>query len=310
MHQADNKRNKKGYMAGIFNSFRFSAGLLVLLAFLAVYALFSRPAILSSKSFPRSREQFLPLNQLNEALRQTEEKLASNSEDPKALIERGMLEFQRGRDIEAIKSFEKARDKGALDVRIFYYLGVMYQSEGLYEFAKKEYLRFLNNKPGDFEVRMLLAKLFFIEGKFSEAVCEYEKVRRNYPDDSMALENLAFSQWKAGLSYEPAIEQLRKTDKLGRRADYCMGKIAYESKKYQQAIVSLQRIAADPEAVAQAGIEMTEIFRMLAGSYSGLKLNEFALAAWEKLLGLNPADEEAKTAAAKLKRTVKSSRRK
>lgn len=300
----------RGWRTKFRDSWGISLGLLLILGVIAVYALGARPRILSSGVFPRSPSEFLPLRQLEEGLSQARSRLNGNPGDVKALVETGMLEFQRGEQgyISAIRSFEKARELGALDPRMFYYLGVMYQAEGLYDYAAREYLRFLNNRPGDFEARMLLAKLYYRAGRFPEAISEYELLLDKNPRDVTVLENLALSQWKKGVPCDSTLEKMRK---LGagpaQRAAYCQGKIAFESGKYSQAVEYLQGITAEG-SVADPSVDAADARRMLARSYTSLKLTDFAVAAWNRVLKLSPDDEEARTALSKLNRTLKSSR--
>ncbi|MDE2237988.1 MAG: tetratricopeptide repeat protein, partial [Elusimicrobia bacterium] len=132
---------------------------------------------------------------LDAAVSAAQDRLKINPNDLAALTELGMLHFQQGREHypEAINELEEARDLGALDPRIFYCLGVMYQDVGLYHFAIEEYQRFLRHYPEDREVRLLEAKLLYQQQRYDEAVTEYERLKFSNPKDSLVEENLGLS---------------------------------------------------------------------------------------------------------------------
>jgi tetratricopeptide (TPR) repeat protein len=54
-----------------------------------------------------------------------------------ACFEGGTKEYVKG-----LEYLERARDLGALDERLFYYAGVMYEAQGLFDYAVPEYEKF------------------------------------------------------------------------------------------------------------------------------------------------------------------------
>ena len=147
-----------------------------------------------------------------------QERLKANPQDIAALVELGTLKFEKGRDsyVEAIGDLEEARDLGALDARIFYCLGIMYQEEGLFPFALTEYKRFLRHYPEDKEVRMLTAKLYYKMGLFSEAVNEYDRLKFQDPSDPLIEENLGMSLW-GRQAHRPCLRLFRPAQNPRRR---------------------------------------------------------------------------------------------
>ncbi|MEK7720953.1 MAG: tetratricopeptide repeat protein, partial [Elusimicrobiota bacterium] len=142
--------------------------------------------------FPRASGEFMQSARAERRLAELGRILTENPGDIKALAESGRLKYQLGqpRYIEAIADLERARRLGLADIRSFYYLGVMYQAVGLYDFAAQEYRKFLNNFPEDAEARMLLAKLCYAAGDYPGAVREYEKLLGEGGRDPVLLENL------------------------------------------------------------------------------------------------------------------------
>src|SRR4029079_9664924 len=123
--------------------------------------------------------------QLNSQISTAQDRLKANPQDISALVELGTLLFEKGKDsyVDAINDLEEALDLGALDPRIFYCLGIMYQEEGLYPFALTDYKDVMHHAPEDKEVRMLTAKLYYRMGLFNEAVGEYERLKFSDPSD-------------------------------------------------------------------------------------------------------------------------------
>src|SRR5581483_7669885 len=98
-------------------------------AFLFAVWLAARP----SASFTRRKIDFPAPPKLDAAIAAAQERLKADPQDLPALVELGTLHFQKGKDSypDAINELEEARDLGALDARVFYCLGVMYQEVGL-----------------------------------------------------------------------------------------------------------------------------------------------------------------------------------
>lgn len=285
------------------------AGLLAVFIFIAAYAFFTRDRGAAPGLFPRSSAEFMDAGRLDRRLAGLAERTGKDPNDIQAFFEAGILKFQKGPGsyIEAISDLETARSRGLADIRVFYYLGRMYQAEGLYDFALEEYRRFLNNRPGDFEVRMLAGKLLFSSGQYAQAVKEYETLKAALPENVLVLENLALSRWKNKQDPKPVIDILRG---LGAeavfRAGYVSGLMAYESKDYAAAAPLLERAAGESPRYPDFS-DMAGVYRMLSDSYVKLKSEAKAVSALGELLKINPADDEARSLLARLSRAQKQS---
>ena len=276
--------------------------LLAVFIFIVAYAAFIRETGPAAGSSLRAGAAFTEAGRQDSRLARLDERIRGNPNDIQALLEAGTLRFQKGQSgyIDAINNFETARSRGAADVRIFYCLGRMYQAVGLYDFAMEEYRRFLNNRPDDFEVRMLAAKLLFASGKYPEAVREYEVLSEAHRNNMMVLENLALSRWKSGQ------DPKRTLDKLGGlgpeaafRARYISGRMAFENKDYASAAPILARAAAESAGYPDFS-DLALVYRMLGDSYIKLKADSGAIFALTELLKINPASEEARSQLARL----------
>lgn len=257
---------------------------------------------LEREAFPREEQTSLALDkQLDRKIALAQERLKINPEDLKALFNSGLLKFQKGGAFypDAIADLEKARQLGLSDDRLFYYLGVMYQGVGLYDFACDEYRKFLRNHPDDFEISMRLAKLDYAAGRFPDAVRDYEILELKYPKTPVVLENLVLARWKNNQDYSKAILALKDLgDEAVFRAIYTEGRIAYELKNYSKAAAAFKSTLANAEYSSL--IDQAQTYWMLGDSSLKLKDDDGAFSAFSALLKLNPAHEEAKLLLARL----------
>lgn len=264
----------------------------------AIVVLFTALAfMLREKPLPRSRPDLPVRPQVATQIAAAQERLRANPQDIAALVELGTLKFEKGRDsyLDAISDLEEARDLGALDPRIFYCLGIMYQEEGLFPFALTEYKRFLRHYPEDKEVRMLTAKLYYKMGLFPDAVAEYERLKFQDPNDPLVEENLGMSLWGAKLvdRASGSFAQLKAVGgDYARRAEFYLGQIALESGKYQEAYDHFVAVGAGE----LPGLEPQRAPTGLAMAAQKLGKWEEARAAWEAALKAAPGDAKASAA--------------
>ena len=287
--------------------------LLALLAVLAALAAFGLKARLARHprapaGFPRTPEEFLPAEKREAEAARLELRLKENPDDLHALVQMGLIQFQRGRDhyIDGINALEEARNLGALEVRVPFYLGAMYQELGLVPFAIAEYQRFLRNSPEDRDVRLRLAKLEYQEGRYAEAAKEYENLYAEKTEDPLVRENLALSLMGAGRPHEARFhfEGLSQANgETARRAHFFLGKLASQNREYPLAATHLEKARSGGGPVP--GVDAKELYLQLAQTYDKLKLAEKSRPAWEQVLALDPGNKEAKT---QLRKAAKASR--
>jgi len=295
----------------LVHSYGVPLGLFLLSGLAALY-IFTGQSSVSSSDFPRSASDFMQAAKAERRLADLTARLAASPDDMQALAEAGRLKYQLGpaRYLEAIADLERARALGLADYRSFFYLGVMYQAEGLYGFASQEYRRFLNNKPDDQEARMLLAKLCYSSGDFPCAVREYEILLKVRAGDAVLLENYALARWKNKEDYAAALAGLRAAGAEGAfLADYAEGRIGYELKDYAKASAFLGKAAA---AAASVGgfTDHAGLLWLAADAAQKNKETDPACAYLQELLKLDPAHEEGKRLLAKLEKARKAVKKK
>ncbi|OGR85042.1 MAG: hypothetical protein A3J74_07450 [Elusimicrobia bacterium RIFCSPHIGHO2_02_FULL_57_9] len=268
-------------------------------------------------SFSRRKIDFPARPQLDAAISSAAERLKVNPQDISTLVEMGTLHFEKGKDFyaDAINELEEARELGALDPRIFYCLGVMYQEVGLYSFALDEYRRFLRHYPDDKEIRMLAAKLLYRQGDYQQAVSEYERLKFHFPNESLIEENLGLSLWGAARAADPkaadpkatdrAVESFNQLKTMGnepaKRAEFYLGKIAYENSQYERAMEHFKKFELQE---MDFGIPGETINAALGSTYQKLGRWEQARAFWELVLKDIPTDEKASAALREIKRRL------
>ncbi|MBI5883406.1 MAG: tetratricopeptide repeat protein [Elusimicrobia bacterium] len=251
---------------------------------------------------PSGAAQVVP--NMEAELRAAQEKLKGDPQDLGALVRLGVLYFEKGKEHfpDAINALEEARDLGALDARVFYCLGMMYQELGLSAFAVDEYRRYLRNNPEDREIRLLTAKLLYQQGRYPEAVGEYERLKFQQPNDRIIEENLGLSLW-AAKQYGRAAESFAALKTYGpvesRRAAFYQGQLAFDQMLYNAALKSL--LEAVPGA-ADAAVPEDRLQSVLAATYQKMGRGDEARASWEKVLALSPKDVKAQVALRDLNR--------
>jgi tetratricopeptide (TPR) repeat protein len=284
----------------------WAAGLSIALLFTTLWM------ALRPKPMPRRRAEFAPPPELNADISSAQDKLKANPQDLASLVELGTLLFQKGKDsyVDAINDLEEARDLGALDPRIFYCLGIMYQEEGLYPFALTEYQRFLRHYPEDKEIRELAAKLYYRMGLFPEAVGEYERLKFTSSSDPLVEENLGLSLWAAKQNEraQASFDQL-KTHRgdFARRADFYEGQLALEAGKYQEAADDFAAVGISTAPLE--GVPAEKVYTGLGMSLQKLSRWDESQAAWEAVLKATPKDAKAQTALREVKRRAASAKR-
>ncbi len=284
----------------------WAAGGTIVVLFLALVFIF-RP-----KSLPRRAGEGASPARLSGRISAAQDKLKADPHDIAALVDLGALLFEKGKDsyVEAIAALEEARSLGALDPRVFYCLGVMYQEEGLFPFALDEYKKFLRHYPDDKEVRLLAAKLYYRMGLFPEAVNEYERLKFSHEGDPLIEENLGLSLWgaknveRAKAAFEAL---LTRGGDFARRANFYLGQLALEAGDFPGAAERFLNAArgGDLEGVPNE--------RLHAGLGMTLqKLNRFeeAKTSWEAVLRAVPNDPKATAALREVNRKLAELKRK
>lgn len=281
--------SRAGRFLALISRNRITSALAAALAAAGIYAAFSGHA---------ADDQAL-----EKRLARVEARIAEDPSDIKALYESGRLKFLQGPAAyaDAASDFERAREGGLTEPRLFYYLGAVYQGLGLYDFAEDEYRRYLNNEPGDTETRLSLAKIAYLKGDYAAAVSMYDELAAERPRDPLVLENQALAAWKNESAWAEPLAALRGLgEKAGARADLVEGLISHGSGDHARAAELLARAAASPAA----GADLADIWRKLADSRRRLKDDEGAMAALRELLRLEPGDREASAALARLERAA------
>jgi tetratricopeptide (TPR) repeat protein len=257
----------------------------------------------SAVRFPRLPEEFRPAADREKAEAAAKAALERNAEDPAAWTELAVAQFETGPSayLSALESLERARDLGALDDRLFYYAGVMYESVGLPDYARPEFARFLRHRPQDAETRLRLANLHYRLGDFDRAAEQYKTLLAASPDDPVVSVNLAMvhrqqSRWEEGLKLLNAFVEAGRP--LPEGAHKVLGDLYRGAARPKEALPHYLSEAArrpeDPapvEALAQAYEESGELSE--------------AVTHWKRLLQLDPKHATARSRIRRLERALR-----
>ena len=285
--------------------FSAKAAAAVLLAALALAGAY----LSSGRGATFRRLKPLPAARLEAAIAGAQERLKSNPQDIPALEELGLLHFQKGKEYypEGINELEQARELGALDPKIFYYLGLMYQEVGLYSYALDDYRRFLRHYPEDKEARLLAAKLLYGQGEFSEAILEYERLKARFPKDPLIEENLGLSLREAKQT-ERAVASFKELRAFpgdtAKRAELYLGQLALDLGRYQEALDHLSQCRLAPGSPG-FGIPADQVDYALATAYQKAGRLEEAGGVWEEFLKEIPANDKRRSLAVNCVRDLK-----
>ncbi|HAX61919.1 MAG TPA: hypothetical protein DCX95_05115 [Elusimicrobia bacterium] len=162
------------------------------------------------EEFLKSSTQYLPVEKLNKIIINTRARIEENPEDIFSYIECGIALYQKGKDYypEAVNQLQKALRLGAVDIRMFFYLAIMYDELNLTDKAFNYYEKFLRNRPQDFYMRLRYGNLFFRLNRYESASEQYETALSLEPKNQMALLNLALS-YKARDMYDESLEKFK-----------------------------------------------------------------------------------------------------
>ncbi|GEM_PF-4600041 len=165
------------------------------------YCHFLRPKdFLDSRYIPKEAGDFPGRASVELSIAGYKEALVEEPESPRLLTALGIAYYALGREyaVDAVNALESAKHAGALDARIFYYLGRLYSDLGLFPFASQEFEKFLRHYPGDKQGRLELAKLYYDLGSFHESAKIYEVLlgERWASKNTTVRENLVLAYFK------------------------------------------------------------------------------------------------------------------
>lgn len=295
----------------------FAVGFLILVCCLA-YDYFDRSPL---ANFPRAGA-VLSSRQIDSKLKKAEQKLEKTPNDLRALVDKGVYCYFKGPDhiADALNAFNSAWQLGALDMRIFYFSGILYENLSLFEEAQRQYERFLRHEPSDREIQLRLARLLFRMGKWDEAIDAYQELASDNPKDVTALVN-------CGLAYGKRLEELKRDKKKANEQE--PGDLQVYVQEGIRCLESASRLQADlPEGIylalaklyqengnfekvisaCQSEIQKStgaaESLQILGNAYEKLNQQDKALETYVRLSELSPRNNAVQSKIRSLKRQI------
>ncbi|MCX7716049.1 MAG: tetratricopeptide repeat protein [Endomicrobia bacterium] len=192
--------------------------------------------------FPRENEiKIYNEEKINKKIEKLETQLKLNPNDVNVMVELGIYYFIKGPQFydKAINLLYQAWHLGSTDIRIFYYLGCMYEFLKLYVLAAEEYKKFLTNVPNDVEVMIRIGNVFYKLDKTKDAIDYYTKVLKIDKNNILALTNLGYIYFEQK-DITNAVECFSQVVKISNKkniippknVNFYLGKIFFENKNY------------------------------------------------------------------------------
>lgn len=231
--------------------------------------------------------------------------LSVRGDDLASLLNLAIIYFEEGAHVKGLEYLERARDLGAIDDRLFYYAGVMYEAQGLPEYAVAEYEKFLRHHPDDVETRLRLANALYRMDDVDRSIDHYRRVLTARPGDPLVSYNLALAyrdkkRWDEGLTaLKPFLDLGKPLPAGGHRL---LGDLYLGSGSAEKAL-------SEYEKERDLSGETLEVCLALAAAAETLKKTDLAVAYWNKALGQDPTHREARARLRRLKQPVPSRRR-
>jgi tetratricopeptide (TPR) repeat protein len=259
--------------------------------------------------FPRGNQvDTLPQEKIDSEIAKLEEYLNLNPNDLHKTVDLGIYYFLKGPKFydKSINILDNAWRMGALDERIFYYLGNMYEFLKLYNFAIMEYKKYLNNVKNDIETQIRLGNLYYLTSKLDDAIMMYEDILRKDKNNIIAMTNLAtiFFEKK---DYTDAKEYLTKVKDVCKKksivepknVNFYLGKIDFFEKNYVSAIKWFkEELNLYPE-------NSTEVKVFLTKTFFEMKDYPNTILYGKEVLKVNPDNKEIKILISKIPKTIK-----
>ncbi len=226
--------------------------------------------------------------------------IAPNVDLAIACFEGGAGDYVKG-----LEYLERARDLGALDERLFYYAGVMYEAQGLSDYAVPEYEKFLRRHPNDLETRLRLANLYYRMEELDKSIEAYRMVLVGQPNDPLVSYNLAMvyrdkKKWSEGLaSLKPFLASGKPLPEGGHKL---VGDL-------YRGVGDAHRALNDYELERTAYGESADLASGMAQAAESLGRTDVAIERWKKVIELDPSNREARARLRKLNQPVPGRRR-
>ena len=224
-----------------------------------------------------------------EALETLNEVLRSDPKNVDARLQLGFLHSRAKRYDEAVQVLTEAANLDPRRPEIFLYLGMAHYRATRYERAVRAYEEGLALDEANKELRFQLGVTFEKQGRFDQAVAEFRRVITLDPKHAEAYNYVGYMFAEKGVRLDEAERLIQKALELEPNNGYyidSLGWAYYQQGRYVDAVrelrraVELTRDKADPV-----------IFDHLGDAYLRAGDEPAALAAWEKSLELDPAND-------------------
>jgi tetratricopeptide (TPR) repeat protein len=257
------------------------------------------PPPLPPPRFPKNISDFRSPADLQQAKSVALSMLETKPDNMAAHVELAIAFFEGGSEqyVKGLEHLERARDLGALDERLFYYAGVMYEGQGLSDYAIPEYEKYLRLHPEDLETRVRLANLYYRSDDFDKSIESYRAVLVETPNEPLVSFNLAMAyrekkKWEEGLTALKPFLELGIPLPVG--GHQLLGDLYHGAGDPQRAWNAYEKDRVVSGESAALAARMATVAEKL-----GQK--DLALERWKKVLAFDPNHRQARNRLRRLK---------
>lgn len=175
---------------------------------------------------------------------------------------KGMELYKNGRFREAVENFEQARSPGTTNAILYANLGSAYASLGEAQMAEQNFLKALEEKPGNPDILLNLARFYESQKNFKPAIRYYQKLINLKPDDLSIKRSLAYCLYISG-DYLRAAKIFEEMGKKNDVVAVCNAAEAYiQADELDQASAILGKLLENPFPVPRTYLLMAEVSRL------------------------------------------------
>ncbi len=192
---------------------------------------------------------------------------------------------------EALEIMHGAYEKIPYDsFEVLYYTAIIHSRNEHYDLARDGYLRLLESRPDDIDIRFNLAASYERLGNFDGAEKEFQWIIERAPEHALALNYLGYMYADNGIKLKKALQMIKDAVSIDPENGAFLDSYAwvlFKLGRYDEALVQMKEAIKHDESDAILYDHQGDI-------YAALTSHELARESWEKALKIEPDNEEIK----------------
>lgn len=197
----------------------------------------------------------------------------------------------QGRYEEALEIMHRAYEKIPYDsFEVLYYTAIIHSRNEHYDLARDGYLRLLESRPDDIDIRFNLAASYERLGNFDDAEKEFQWIIERAPEHALALNYLGYMYADNGIKLKKALQMIKDAVSIDPENGAFLDSYAwvlFKLGRYDEALVQMKEALKHDQSDAILYDHQGDI-------YAALTSHELARESWEEALKIEPDNEEIK----------------